>query len=140
MERSLTRLIADVRKTEQTLRREVDDLERETSPSHVVQNVTSGTRGGKSLVKLKSEKLEKTRALRLAQADAGLLSNVVRLADYMLVEGALDMLVSVIRGFCETMESKPVIVAQLSFAEVHGMSFNANEEEARQVRGGNSRS
>ena len=62
-----------------------------------------------------------------------MLPNVVRLADYMLVEGALDMLVTVIDQFRATMERQPIIVAQLSFAE-KGMNFNANEEEARQVR------
>ena len=64
--------------------------------------------------------------------DVSLLPNMVRLADYLLVEGALDMLVTVINDFRTLMESKPIIVAQLSFAE-KGMNFNANEEEARQV-------
>ena len=31
--------------------------------------------------------------------DVGLLPNVVRMADYMLVEGALDMLVTIIQNF-----------------------------------------
>ena len=62
----------------------------------------------------------------------GLLPNVVRLADYMLVEGALDMLVEAIEAFRALMETHPVITAQLSFAEA-GMSLNANEEEARQA-------
>ena len=64
--------------------------------------------------------------------DVSLLPNLVRLADYMLVEGALDMLVMTIDQFRTTMEAKPIIVTQLSFAE-SGMSFNANEDEARQV-------
>lgn len=55
------------------------------------------------------------------------------MADYMLVEGALDMLVTVIQDFKTTMETQSVIVSQLSFAD-QGMNFNANEEECRQVR------
>lgn len=72
IERSLSRLIADVKKSEQNLHREVDDLERETSPSHVIQATTTGTKGNsKSIVRLKSDKLEKTKALRLAQQVGG---------------------------------------------------------------------
>jgi hypothetical protein len=57
---------------------------------------------------------------------------VVRLVDYLLVEGALDMLVTTIDKFRFVMDTQPVICVQLSFAE-KGMNFNANEEEARQV-------
>ncbi len=42
IERGLTRLMADVKKTEAQLSKEVDDLERETSPSHVIQATTVG--------------------------------------------------------------------------------------------------
>lgn len=68
MERSVARLIADVKQTEATLRREVEELERQCSPSHInaPQAASGGTKTTKSIVKLKAERLEKSKALRLA--------------------------------------------------------------------------
>ncbi|GAX74205.1 hypothetical protein CEUSTIGMA_g1654.t1 [Chlamydomonas eustigma] len=137
IERSVLRLIGDVRKAEANLRRDVDDLERESNPMLVAAANSAGAKAlgkssNKSLVRIKQEKLEKIKALRMAVQDAGLLPNVVRLVDYLLVEGALGMLVSTIDKFRIVMDTQPVICVQLSFAE-KGMNFNASEEEARQM-------
>lgn len=78
-----------------------------------------------------------TGMLALYLQDVALLPNVVRMVDYMLVEGALDMLVTTIEQFKGTMDCQAVIITQLSFADV-GMNFNANEEETRQVGTGES--
>ena len=68
IERSLSRLIVEVKKTEQELRQEVEGLERESSPGYIAtQQVPSpGKKKTKSVFQLKSEKLEKSKALRLA--------------------------------------------------------------------------
>ena len=66
VERSISRLIADVKKSEAQLRKDVEDLERESNPSYVAAQQSSGIKSTKSIVKIKSEKLEKSKALRLA--------------------------------------------------------------------------
>ena len=69
IERSLSRLIVEVKKTEQELRLEVEGLERETSPGYIAtqqQASPPGKKKSKSVFQLKSEKLEKSKALRLA--------------------------------------------------------------------------
>ena len=86
----------------------------------------------RSIVKLKAEKLDKSKSLRLATADVQNLGNVVRLVDYMLVEGSLDLLVSTIEGLKKSMAVNSIVVTQVSFSST-GMDFNAGEEEIRQV-------
>eukprot|EP00798_Chlamydomonas_sp_ICE-L_P026384 gene26384-17477_t len=141
VDRTLSRLVADLKKGEAHLKRELEELDLElingcgsTSTNPASKNLiklkqeklektkelriklTQQT-APKSLIKLKQEKLEKTKELRVAQQNVGLLCNMVRLADYMLVESALDMLATTVDSFHQTMNSSPVITVQLSFAE-----------------------
>lgn len=70
--------------------------------------------------------------LALSQ-DIALLGSLVRLADYLVVEGSLQLLQSTLEDMAATMEATPTIVTQLSFAPDGQMVFNANEDEIRQV-------
>lgn len=65
--------------------------------------------------------------------DISLLGNLVRLADYLVVEGSLQLLQATIEDMTTTMETTPIIITQLSFALDDQMVFNANEDEIRQV-------
>lgn len=57
----------------------------------------------------------------------------MRLADYLVVEGSLQLLQATIEDMTTTMETTPIIITQLSFALDDQMVFNANEDEIRQV-------
>lgn len=63
----------------------------------------------------KTEKLEKSKALRQAQQEVSLLVNMVRLADYMCCEGSLSLLLRTLEGLRDTFESKAILLTQLSF-------------------------
>jgi len=69
VERSLSRLIGEVKKTELELRKDVEDLERESSPSYIATHQASSAsvkKSSRSAFQMKSDKLEKSKALRLA--------------------------------------------------------------------------
>jgi dynein heavy chain len=68
-----------------------------------------------SRIQAKTEKLEKSKALRQAQQEVALLVNMVRLADYMCCEGALSLLLRTLEGLRDTFESKAILLTQLSF-------------------------
>lgn len=71
--------------------------------------------------------------LRALSQDTALLGNLVRLADYLVVEGSLQLLQSTIEDMAATMGSTPLIVTQLSFAPEGRMVFSADEDEVREV-------
>ncbi|GIL57271.1 hypothetical protein Vafri_12526 [Volvox africanus] len=114
VERSLQRLIGDVKKNCEWLTKEVAELERETNPvlaaAHPVSN-----KPGRSILKAKTEKLEKSKALRQAQQEVSLLVNMVRLADYLCCEGALALLLRTVEGLRDAFETKSILLTQVSF-------------------------
>ncbi|GLC41774.1 hypothetical protein PLESTM_001238200 [Pleodorina starrii] len=114
VERSLQRLIGDVRKNAEWLTKEVAELERETNPVLAAAHPT-GNKPGRSILKAKTEKLEKSKALRQAQQEVSLLVNMVRLADYMCCEGSLKLLLRTVEGLRDTFESKSILLTQVSF-------------------------
>ncbi|KXZ49087.1 hypothetical protein GPECTOR_23g2 [Gonium pectorale] len=116
VERSLLRLIGDVKKNCDWLTKEVAELERETNPVMAAAH-PPGANGkpGRSMLKAKTEKLEKSKALRQAQQEVSLLVNMVRLADYMCCEGALALLLRTLERLRDAFESKAILLTQVSF-------------------------
>ncbi|KAG2482389.1 hypothetical protein HYH03_018685 [Edaphochlamys debaryana] len=117
VERCLVRLIGDVKKNCEWLTKEVAELERETNPVTAAAHHAAGHGGkpGRSMLKAKTEKLEKSKALRQAQQEVSLLVNMVRLADYMCCEGGLALLLRTLEGLRDAFESKAILLTQLSF-------------------------
>ncbi len=70
---------------------------------------------GPACVQAKTEKLEKTKALRQAQQEVSLLVNMVRLADYMCCEGAMALLLRTLENLRDAFETKALLLTQLSF-------------------------
>eukprot|EP00201_Polytomella_parva_P019465 CAMPEP_0175041300 /NCGR_PEP_ID=MMETSP0052_2-20121109/1829_1 /TAXON_ID=51329 ORGANISM="Polytomella parva, Strain SAG 63-3" /NCGR_SAMPLE_ID=MMETSP0052_2 /ASSEMBLY_ACC=CAM_ASM_000194 /LENGTH=471 /DNA_ID=CAMNT_0016303781 /DNA_START=98 /DNA_END=1509 /DNA_ORIENTATION=- len=139
VESSLNRLVVDVRKNESWLRREVDELDREMSPS-------AALKPNRSILKVKTERLEKGKALRQAQLDVSLLVNMVRMADYMCVESSLSLLLKTLKDLQQAMNSKPLITTQLCFrvapslpssnGDFDGVARNARGEDEKGGGGG----
>lgn len=125
VERSLLRLAGEVRKNEAWLRREVEELERETAPGAVLKP-------GRTAMKVKTEKLEKQKALRQAQQDVSLLVNVVRLADYICCESQVALMQYTLENLRDACESRAFLLTQVQFTEA-GLEFVAGEDEVRQT-------
>ncbi|KAF5830265.1 dynein heavy chain, N-terminal region 2-domain-containing protein [Dunaliella salina] len=117
------------------LRQDVKELDTEMGGTSSVPQggpVTQKPPPAKSIVKVKAEKLEKMRLLRLAQQDFFLLPMLLKLTDQLLVEGSLDMVVTQVSGLADKLSHQPVISAQLDFAP-EGMVFEVEEETVRQA-------
>jgi len=135
IEQTLTSLFNNVMKTEAQLRQDVKELDTEMGGTSSVPQggpVTQKPPPAKSIVKVKAERLEKMRLLRLAQQDFFLLPMLLKLTDQLLVEGSLDMVVTQVSGLADKLSHQPVISSQLDFAP-EGMVFEVEEETVRQA-------
>ncbi|GMH41668.1 hypothetical protein BSKO_09578 [Bryopsis sp. KO-2023] len=122
-EQSLHRLINEISMQVAYLRKEIDEFEKDPS---------AGASRGISTIKIKTERMEIKRAYRQAINDHRLLSNLVRMADYMMVESSVFLLTETVEKLRGTLGSRPVLITEVRFADP-GMDFLPHEEEIQKV-------
>ncbi|KAK9828903.1 hypothetical protein WJX72_002692 [[Myrmecia] bisecta] len=112
--------------------RDVHELE-DTTGVELYQGRDAGK--ARSMIAIKSEKLERARTYKRVMEEAAMLGTFIRLVDYMVVEGVMDRAIATVDELLATLEaprlaadklSKGVFLTTISFTE-DGMAFTPDE-------------